>query len=81
MSDPYLGEVRMVGFNFVPPGWALCDGQLLPIAANAALFSVLGKTYGGDGSTHFALPNLAGRVPGLGITFIIALQGIFPSRS
>jgi len=59
----FLGEIRYVGFNFAPVGWQLCNGQILPIAANAALFSLLGTQYGGDGVTTFALPNLQGRVP------------------
>ncbi len=63
MSDPYLGEIRMVGFNFAPVGWALCNGQLLSIQQNTALFSLLGTTYGGNGVQTFALPNLQGRVP------------------
>ncbi len=63
MSEPYLGEIRMVGFNFQPVGWAFCDGALLSIAANDALFALLGTTYGGDGVTTFALPNLKGRAP------------------
>jgi microcystin-dependent protein len=63
MGTPYLGEVKMVSFNFPPKGWALCNGALLPIAQNAALFSILGTTYGGNGTTTFALPNLQGRVP------------------
>ena len=58
-----LGEIRLFGGNFAPRGWALCDGQLLPIAQNAALFSLLGTTYGGDGRNTFALPDLRGRVP------------------
>jgi len=62
MSDPYIGEIRSFGFNFAPRGWAQCNGQLLPIAQNAALFSILGTTYGGDGRTSFALPNLSGSV-------------------
>lgn len=61
MSEPFLGEIRMAGFNFAPRGWALCNGQLLPIAQNTALFSLLGTTFGGDGRTTFALPNLQGR--------------------
>jgi microcystin-dependent protein len=60
---PYLGEIRFVAFNFAPQGWALCNGQLLPISQNAALFNLLGTTYGGDGKTNFALPNLQGRMP------------------
>ncbi len=63
MSDPFIGEIRMVGFNWAPRGWALCDGQLLSIAQNTALYSLLGTTYGGDGRTTFALPDLRGRVP------------------
>jgi microcystin-dependent protein len=63
VSEPFLGEIRMFGFTFAPQGWALCDGQLLPISQNAALFDLLGTTYGGDGTTTFALPNLQSRVP------------------
>ena len=63
MANPYLGEIRMVGFNFAPVGWALCNGQLLSISQNTALFSLLGTTYGGNGTTTFALPDLRGRVP------------------
>lgn len=59
--DPFLGQIQAFGFNFAPRGWALCDGQLLPIASNTALFSLLGTTYGGDGRTTFALPDLRGR--------------------
>src|ERR1700692_840731 len=61
--DPFLGEIRMVGWNFVANGWALCNGQLMPINQYSALFSLLGTTYGGNGTTTFALPNLQGRVP------------------
>jgi microcystin-dependent protein len=63
MSEPFLAEVRMVGFNFAPRGWAFCDGQLLPINQNQSLYSLLGTTYGGDGRTTFALPDLRGRTP------------------
>ncbi len=63
MAEPYLAEIRIVSFNFAPKGWALCNGQLLPINQNQALFSLLGTTYGGDGRTTFALPNLQGRTP------------------
>ena len=63
MSEPFLGEIRMFGGNFAPRGWAFCDGQLLPISSNSALFSLLGTTYGGDGRTTFQLPDLRGRVP------------------
>src|SRR5438132_9939206 len=63
MSDPFVAEIRMFGFNFPPTGWAFCDGQLLPISQNTALFSLLGTTYGGDGKSTFALPNLQGSTP------------------
>ena len=63
MSEPFLGQVIMFAGNFAPRGWALCEGQLLPISSNSALFSILGTTYGGDGRTTFALPDLRGRVP------------------
>ena len=63
MSEPFLAEVRMVGFNFAPRGWAFCDGQILPINQNQSLYSLLGTTYGGDGRTSFALPDMRGRVP------------------
>ena len=63
MSEPFLAEIKMVGFNFPPRGWAGCDGQILPINQNQALYSLLGTTYGGDGRTTFALPDLRGRVP------------------
>jgi microcystin-dependent protein len=63
MSDPYLGEIRLVPYNFAPRGWAFCSGQILSIAQNTALFSLLGTTYGGNGQTTFALPDLRGRVP------------------
>src|SRR4030095_3605460 len=63
MSEPFLGEIKIVSFNFAPKGWALCNGQFLPINQNQALFALLGTTYGGNGQTTFALPNLRGRVP------------------
>jgi len=63
MQDPWLGEIALVAFNFAPQGWAFCNGQLLSIAQNTALFSLLGTTYGGDGQSTFALPNLQSRVP------------------
>ncbi|MDB5174980.1 MAG: Tail Collar domain protein [Phycisphaerales bacterium] len=61
MSDPFVGEIRMVGFNFAPRGWAFCNGQILNISQNTALFSLLGTMYGGNGVTNFALPNLQGQ--------------------
>lgn len=63
MPDPFLGEIRLFGFNFAPVGWAMCQGQQLPISQNAALFSLLGVSYGGNGTTTFALPDLRARVP------------------
>ncbi len=63
MSEPFLSEIKLMSFNFPPKGWALCNGQLMPINQNQALFSLLGTTYGGNGQTNFALPNLQGRIP------------------
>lgn len=73
-SNPFIGEINMFAGNFAPRNWALCNGQLLPIASNSALFSILGTTYGGNGATTFGLPDLRGRVPmhagnGPGLTF------------
>lgn len=73
MSEPFLAEVRIWGLNFAPRSWAFCDGQLLPISQNTALFSLIGTTYGGDGRTTTALPNMKGRAPmhpgrGVGLT-------------
>ena len=69
MADPFVAEIRIFPFNFAPKGWAWCDGQLLPLSQNTALFSLLGTTYGGDGKSNFALPDLQGRAamhPGQG---------------
>ena len=63
MADPFVAEIRMFPFNFAPRGWATCDGQLMPLSQNTALFSLLGTTYGGDGRSNFALPDLQGRAP------------------
>jgi microcystin-dependent protein len=63
MADPFVAEIRIFPFNFAPRGWAWCDGQLLPLSQNTALFSLLGTTYGGDGKSNFALPNLQGSAP------------------
>ena len=63
MADPFVAEVRIFPFNFAPKGWAWCDGQLLPLSQNTALFSLLGTTYGGNGKSNFALPDLQGRSP------------------
>ncbi len=61
--DPFVAEIRIFPFNFAPKGWAFCDGQILPLSQNTALFSLLGTTYGGDGKSNFALPNMQGNVP------------------
>lgn len=63
MSNPFVAEIRIFPFNFAPKGWAFCDGQILPISQNTALFSLLGTTYGGDGKSNFALPNMQGNAP------------------
>jgi microcystin-dependent protein len=76
----FLGEIRLFGFNFVPQGWAKCEGQLMSIGQNQALFALLGTTYGGDGQQRFALPDLR-KVPlGPVENWCIAVQGMFPSR-
>ena len=76
MANPYIGEIRMFGGNFAPQGWAFCQGQLLAIADNDALFALLGTTYGGDGQTTFALPDLRGRIPiHQGNGYLLAEQG------
>ncbi|MDT5296004.1 MAG: hypothetical protein QOJ76_2884 [Acidobacteriota bacterium] len=83
MSDPFVAEIRIFPFNFPPKGWAFCDGQLLPLSQNTALFSLLGTTYGGDGKSTFALPDLQGRAPmqegqgnGLSQRFLGEMSGI-----
>lgn len=81
--DPYLGQIQLFPSNtmFIPPsGWARCEGQRLPINQNQALFAVIGVTFGGNGSTDFALPNLKGKEPIPGMCYCIALQGIFPQQ-
>jgi microcystin-dependent protein len=76
MAQPYVGEIRMFGGNFAPAGWMFCEGQLLPISENETLFQLIGTTYGGDGATTFALPDLRGRVPiHQGNGFIVAETG------
>ena len=76
MGTPFLSEIKIVSFNFAPKGWAICNGQILPINQNQALFSLLGTTYGGNGQTTFALPNIRGRVPlHFGSSFIIGQVG------
>ena len=63
MADPFVAEIRIFGFNFAPTGWAMCNGQILPISQNTALFSLLGTTYGGNGQSTFALPDMQGNAP------------------
>ena len=76
MAEPFLAEIRIMSFGFPPKGWALCDGQLLPINQNQALFSLLGTTYGGDGRVNFGLPNLQGNVPiHMGAGFTLGERG------
>ncbi|HET9651805.1 MAG TPA: tail fiber protein [Usitatibacter sp.] len=76
MAEPFLSEIRIMSFSFAPQGWALCSGQLLPINQNQALFSLLGTTFGGNGQTNFALPDLRGRVPiHVGIGFTLGQRG------
>ena len=79
MTTQFLGSVQPFAFGFAPQGWAPCNGQLLPITQNTALYNVLGTTYGGDGKTTFALPNLPPLGP-KGPGYYIALQGVFPQQ-
>ncbi|WP_424363185.1 phage tail protein [Methylocystis parvus] len=83
-SEPFLGQIATFPYNFCPRGWAATDGQLMPISQNTALFALLGTTYGGNGQTTFALPNLKAKTTlttGAVLVSCIALQGIFPSRN
>ena len=76
MAQPYVGEIRMFAGNFAPAGWMFCEGQLLPISENETLFNLIGTTYGGDGQSTFALPDLQGRIPiNQGLGFILAETG------
>src|SRR6266403_561090 len=77
MSNPFMGEVKIISWNFAPKGWAFCNGQLLPINQNQALFSILGTTYGGNGQTTFALPDLRGKTPiHIGSGFVLGETGV-----
>lgn len=78
--EAFIGEIRLFAFNYAPRNWAACQGQLLPISQNQALFALLGATYGGDGMETFGLPNLQGAVPLAQGTWCICLYGVFPSR-
>jgi microcystin-dependent protein len=79
--ETYIGMIALFPYSFVPEGWALCSGQLLPISQNQALYSLLGATYGGDERSTFGLPNLVGKEPAPHLRYCIALQGIYPMRS
>ncbi len=81
MNPAFIGSIVLVGFNFAPPDWALCQGQLLPINQYTALFSLLGTTYGGDGRTNFALPKLDASALQDGLQYMICLNGVYPSRN
>jgi microcystin-dependent protein len=78
--DAYLGAIVLAAFNYEPTNWLRCDGRLLPIAQNQALFSLLGTTYGGDGRTNFALPKLNADALQTGLQYIICVNGVYPSR-
>ena len=78
--EPYLGQIQLFPYNFVPRGWAFCEGQLLKIRENTALFSLLGTTYGGDGQETFGLPRLKDKEPHPHMHYCIALEGVFPQR-
>ena len=78
--ESFLGSILLVGFNYVPQDWALCNGQTLPINQYQALFSLLGTTYGGDGISNFALPNLKADTLQPGLNYIICLAGVYPPR-
>ena len=78
--EPFLGQIQLFPYNFAPKGWAFCEGQILQISENSALFALIGGIYGGDGRSTFALPNLKGKEPDPNMHYCIAVQGIFPSR-
>jgi Phage Tail Collar Domain len=81
LMDQFMGEIRLFALNYAPPNWAPCEGQLLHISQNTAVFTLLGTEHGGDGHTTFALPNLKGKAPGPNMHYCIALQGAYPPRS
>jgi microcystin-dependent protein len=78
--DPLMGTIILFAGNFAPKGWAYCDGSLKSISHNEALFSIFGTIYGGDGTSNFALPDLRSKVPVPGANYIIAVEGVYPSR-
>lgn len=81
--DPFLGDIELFAFDFEPIGWMFCEGQTLNIATNQALFSLIGTTFGGNGTTTFFLPDLRNALPmqGMGMHYCIAVQGIYPART
>lgn len=79
--EPFLGQIQLFPYNFAPRGWIACQGQLLSIDQNQSLFALIGITFGGDGRSTFALPDLRDKAPADGVDYYIALMGIFPSRS
>lgn len=79
--DPFIGEIELFPYTFTPMGWLSCEGQLLNITANTALYALLGTTYGGNGTTTFGIPNLLGTEPVPNMKFYIAVEGLFPPRS
>jgi microcystin-dependent protein len=78
--EPYIGQIQLFPYNYVPAYWVFCEGQLLSISQYTALFNLLGTTYGGDGKNTFALPNLKGKEPDPNMHYCIALEGIYPQR-
>jgi hypothetical protein len=78
--DTYIGTILLFAFNYAPEGWLPCNGKLLPINENQALYALLGPTYGGDGKIMFALPNLTGKEPIPGLAYYICVNGLFPQR-
>ena len=79
--EPYLGQLQLFPYDFSPKGWVFCEGQLMPISQYLGLFELIGTTYGGDGQTTFALPDLRGKEPIPNLHYSIALEGIFPARN
>lgn len=80
MMDPFIGTIKLFPYTFEPMGWAKCDGRLIPIQQNTALFSLIGNKFGGDGKTNFALPNLIGTESQANTMYCIAVSGIYPCR-
>jgi microcystin-dependent protein len=79
--EPFVGQIALFPYDFVPKGWSACEGQLIPVNQNQMLFALVGTTFGGDGRTSFSLPNLKGKEPEANLRYCIAIEGIFPQRS